>query len=76
MLDICRVLKTTYRIKEIRAFRRYSRLSDFESTALKQIESFFVNYQKVRDVEVISMGYGNSEGAKKLVARAMVLFRN
>jgi inorganic pyrophosphatase len=45
-------------------------LSDLEPMVLKQIEDFFVNYQKVREVEFILMGHDNSAGARKLLERA------
>jgi inorganic pyrophosphatase len=45
-------------------------LSDLEPMVLKQIEDFFVNYQKVREVEFILMGHDNSTGARKILERA------
>jgi inorganic pyrophosphatase len=40
-----------------------SELSELEPMILKQIEEFFVNYQKARDVEFILMGHDDSAGA-------------
>jgi inorganic pyrophosphatase len=45
-------------------------LSDLEPMVLKQIEEFFINYQKVRDIEFILMGHDDSAGARKLLERA------
>ncbi len=45
-------------------------LSDLEPMVLKQIEEFFVNYQKVRDIEFILMGHDDSAGARKILERA------
>ena len=42
----------------------------FEPMVLKQIEEFFVNYQKIRNVEFSVMGHDNAAGAKKLLDRA------
>ena len=40
-------------------------LADLEPKLLEQIEDFFVNYQKVRDVEVKLLGRGGSQEAMK-----------
>jgi inorganic pyrophosphatase len=45
-------------------------LSDLEPMVLKQIEEFFVNYQKVRDIEFILLGHGDSADARKILERA------
>jgi inorganic pyrophosphatase len=45
-------------------------LADLEPRLLKQIEDFFVNYQKVRDVEVTLMGRGGSEEARQKLERS------
>jgi inorganic pyrophosphatase len=50
-------------------------LSAMEPMVLKQIEDFFVNYQKVRDVEVTLMGREDSTAAKELLERAAARHR-
>jgi inorganic pyrophosphatase len=45
-------------------------LSDLEPRLLKQIEDFFVNYQKVRNVEVTLMGRGGSDEARQKLEKA------
>ena len=40
-------------------------LEDVEPKVVKQIEDFFVNYQKVRDVEITLMGSGGSAEAEE-----------
>jgi inorganic pyrophosphatase len=45
-------------------------LSDLEPMVLKQINEFFVNYQKVREIEFILMGHDDSAGARKILERA------
>lgn len=47
-------------------------LRDFEPEVLEQIEDFFVNYQKVRDVEVRLMGRTDSKAARQNLERATV----
>lgn len=46
-------------------FAGVKELSDLEPKFLEQIEDFFVNYQKVRDVEVKLMGRGNAKEARQ-----------
>jgi inorganic pyrophosphatase len=45
-------------------------LADVEPKVVKQIEDFFVNYQKVRDVEITLMGRGGSAEAKQKLQKA------
>jgi inorganic pyrophosphatase len=45
-------------------------LADLEPKVVKQIEDFFVNYQKVRDVEITLMGRGGSAEAKQKLQKA------
>jgi inorganic pyrophosphatase len=45
-------------------------LADVEPKVVKQIEDFFVNYQKVRDVEITLMGRGGSGEAKQKLEKA------
>ena len=51
-------------------FASTKELSDLEPRLLKQIEDFFVYYQKVRDVEVTLMGRGGSDEARKELERS------
>jgi inorganic pyrophosphatase len=46
-------------------FASVKELRDLEPKVLEQIEDFFVNYQKVRDVEVRLMGRSASEAAQQ-----------
>jgi inorganic pyrophosphatase len=46
-------------------------LADVEPKVVKQIEEFFVNYQKVRDVEITLMGRGGSAEAKEKLQKAL-----
>jgi len=45
-------------------------LFDLEPKVLKQIEEFFVNYQRVRDIEFTLMGHDDSAGARKILEGA------
>jgi inorganic pyrophosphatase len=45
-------------------------LADVEPEVVKQIEDFFVNYQKVRDVEVTLMGRGGPAEAKEKLLKS------
>jgi inorganic pyrophosphatase len=45
-------------------------LSDLEPMLLQQIEDFFVNYQRARDVEVKLMGRGNARQAQQKVKQS------
>jgi inorganic pyrophosphatase len=45
-------------------------LADLEPRLLKQLEDFFVNYQKVRDVEVTLMGRGGSDEARQKLEKS------
>lgn len=47
-----------------------SRLSDLPPAVLKQIEEFFVNYQKVRQVDFKSQGHEEAPAAKRLLEKA------
>ena len=44
-------------------------VGEITPTVLKQIESFFVNYQRVRNIKVKILGTGGPEGAFKLLAK-------
>ena len=45
-------------------------LSDLEPALLKQIEEFFINYQKVRDIEFKIIAREGSQSAHKILAEA------
>ena len=45
-------------------------LSDLEPKVLKQIEEFFVNYQRVRNVEVSLLGHDDAAAARETLNRA------
>jgi len=45
-------------------------LSDVEPMVLKQVEEFFVNYQRVRNVEVSLLGHDDAAAAKRKLERA------
>jgi inorganic pyrophosphatase len=45
-------------------------LSDLEPAVLKQVEEFFVNYQKVRDINFEILKREGSRSARKLVSAA------
>ena len=45
-------------------------LSDLEPAVLKQVEEFFVNYQKVRDIKFEIVKRAGSRSARKLVSAA------
>jgi inorganic pyrophosphatase len=45
-------------------------LSDLEPAVLKQIEAFFTNYQKVRDIEYSILERGGTRSAQELVQQA------
>lgn len=47
-------------------------ISDLESVVLKQVEEFFVNYQKVRDIEFEILAREGWESARKLVRAAAI----
>ena len=51
-------------------FASVEELRDLEPKVLEQIEDFFVNYQKVRDVEVNLMGRGNRDEARQKLEEA------
>ena len=51
-------------------FASVKELSDLEPKVLEQIEGFFVNYQKVRDVEVRLMGRGSRDEARQKLEKA------
>jgi inorganic pyrophosphatase len=46
-------------------------LADVEPKVVKQIEEFFVNYQKVRSVEITLIGRGGSAEAKQKLEEAL-----
>ena len=45
-------------------------ITDLEPAVLKQVEDFFVNYQKVRDIEFKILARDGSRSARKLVEAA------
>jgi inorganic pyrophosphatase len=45
-------------------------LSDLEPVLLKQIEQFFINYQKVRDVEFKVLGHGGPDAALQSIRKS------
>ena len=45
-------------------------ISDLEPVVLKQVEDFFVNYQKVRDIEFKILARNGSQSARKLLEAA------
>ena len=45
-------------------------LKDMNPKVLKQIEAFFVNYQKVRGIEVTILGHAGPQGARQILAKA------
>jgi inorganic pyrophosphatase len=45
-------------------------LSDLPSALLQQVEDFFVNYQKVREVEITPLGRKGPESAKRILDAA------
>jgi inorganic pyrophosphatase len=45
-------------------------LSDLEPVVLKQIEDFFVNYQKVRNIEFEITGREGSKSAREVLEAA------
>jgi inorganic pyrophosphatase len=52
-------------------FASVRELSEVEPVVLKQIEAFFVNYQKVRDVQITLLRRQNSISARKLLQQAI-----
>jgi hypothetical protein len=42
---------------------------------LTQIEQFFVNYQKVREIEITVLGRDGQQTAKNLLERALIADR-
>ena len=51
-------------------FASVNELAGLEPKVLEQIEDFFVNYQKVRDVEVKLMGRGEADEARQKLKKA------
>jgi len=45
-------------------------LTDLNAAVLKQIEDFFVNYQRVRDIRVTILDRGDSADAQMVVQKA------
>jgi inorganic pyrophosphatase len=45
-------------------------LADLPSALLQQVEDFFVNYQKVREVEITPLGRKGPESAKRILDAA------
>jgi inorganic pyrophosphatase len=56
-------------------FASVREMSGVEPLVLKQIEDFFVNYQKVRDVQVKLLSAEDAKGARKLFEEATARFR-
>jgi inorganic pyrophosphatase len=53
-------------------YSEISHVRDVNRTVLKQIEAFFVNYQRVRDVSFTVLGHGGPERALKALREATV----
>jgi inorganic pyrophosphatase len=51
-------------------YRNITELSDLEPAVLKQVEDFFVNYQKVRDIEFVILKREGSKSASRLISGA------
>jgi inorganic pyrophosphatase len=51
-------------------FAEVRELADLPSVLLQQVEDFFVNYQKVRDVEVTPLGRKGPASARRLLEAA------
>jgi inorganic pyrophosphatase len=51
-------------------FAAVRELADLSPVLLQQVEDFFVNYQKVRDVEVTPLGREGPESAKRILEAA------
>jgi len=52
-------------------FASVNELTEIEPMLLKQVEDFFVNYQKVRDVEVKLIGRGASHEAREKLGESI-----
>ena len=51
-------------------YARIEELGDLDSTLLKQIEEFFTNYQKVRNIEVTVLSREGAESARQKIEEA------
>ena len=51
-------------------FAEVNELADLPSVLIQQVEDFFVNYQKVREVEVTPLGREGPESAKRILEAA------
>ncbi|MFL6303302.1 MAG: inorganic diphosphatase [Candidatus Sulfotelmatobacter sp.] len=51
-------------------YARVEEIEDLEPAVLKQVEDFFVNYQKVRDIEFKILARNGSQSARKLLEAA------
>ena len=51
-------------------YSEVKQLGDLSPFLLKQIDDFFVNYQRVRDIEVTPLGHDGPEHAKQLLEKA------
>jgi inorganic pyrophosphatase len=51
-------------------FAEVKEIADLPSVLLQQVEDFFVNYQKVRDVQVTPLGRKGPESAKRIIEAA------
>ena len=47
------------------------KLEDLNSKVLRQIEEFFVNYQKVRGIEATILGHSGPRKARQILSKAM-----
>jgi len=45
-------------------------LNDLNATVLKQIEEFFVNYQRVRNIRVAILGHGGPSDARAILQKS------
>ena len=51
-------------------FASTKELTELEPLVMQQLDEFFINYQKVRDVEVSVMGHKGSAQARQTLRRA------
>jgi inorganic pyrophosphatase len=51
-------------------YSEVKQLGDLSPVLLKQIDEFFVNYQRVRDIAVTPLGHDGPDRAKQLLEKA------
>jgi inorganic pyrophosphatase len=54
-------------------YSEVKQLGDLSPVLLKQIDDFFVNYQRVRNIEVTPLGHDGPERAKQLLEKAATI---